>query len=434
MPNRSFRNIQYPLLTTVTVLLITLVIGWAIVKLFAPIPPRTITMITGPQDGVYYKFGKRYQEILAGEGIRLRLLTSNGSVENIERLRDKNSDVSVGFVQGGVSDDKDYPEIESLGTVSYEPLWIFYKAFPKGVRSNNFKGLRISIGPKGSGSRNLLLKLLAMNGITDTNTALLALMPTESADALLKGEIDVSALVASWDSPVVQKLLHSRDIRVYSIQQSSAYVAHLPFLNRLVLPMGVIDFEENYPPSDIELLAPETSLVVRKDLHPAIQYLLLEAAMDIHSEPGIFQKAGEFPSAESIDFPLSEHAIKYYKNGSPFLMQYLPFWMAILVERLLVLLLPLFTIVFPIIRFSPLLFYWWFRHRIFNLYVELRLLEADVNMPESAHTLPELIEQLNTLEAKANGLKVPKSIASMLYTLRHHISLVRDRLQSQQNR
>jgi len=390
-------------------------------------------MITGPEGGDYYEFGKRYQEILAGEGIRLRLLTSNGSVENMERLRDQKSGVSVGFVQGGASDNKDYPEIESLGTVSYEPLWIFYKELPKGVRLNSLKGLRISIGPEGSGSRNLVLKLLAINGINDTNTELLALMPAISAESLLKGDIDLSAIGASWDSPVVQKLVHSRDIRVLSFQASPAYVARLPFLNRLVLPMGVIDFKKNYPPSDIELLAPETSLVVRKDLHPAIQYLLLEAAMDIHSEPGIFQKSAEFPSAESIDFPLSEHAIKYYKNGSPFLMQYLPFWVAILLQRVLFLLLPLFTIMFPIFRFSPLLFYWWFRHRIFNLYVELRLLEADINASDRTRSFSEFIEQLDILEAKAERLRVPRSIASMLYTLRFHISLVRDRLQSQQN-
>jgi hypothetical protein len=86
------------------------------------------------------------------------------------------------------------------------------------------------------------------------------------------------------------------------------------------------------------MLAVAASLVVRKDLHPALQYLLLEAAAEIHSGPDVFHRPGRFPAAEAIDLPLSKQAEAFYRSGRPFIYSYLPFWLAGPVERLLIVL------------------------------------------------------------------------------------------------
>jgi hypothetical protein len=207
-----------------------------------------------------------------------------------------------------------------------------------------------------------------------------------------------------------------------------AYVALYPFLSKLVLPAGVGDLAANRPPKDVFLLAPKASLAVRHDLHPAIQYLLLDAASQIHSGPGIFQKAGQFPAPESMDLPLSENARQFYKSGRPFFQRYLPFWLAVLAGQLLVLLIPVVGVLYPTLRLLPSLYGWAMRRRIFRLYGELKFLETELNRRAASDDVHDLSARLDKLEERANHFRMPTAFTHMLYTLRLHISLVRDRL------
>ena len=71
------------------------------VFLLSTMPPRSITMATGPEGGGYYEIGKKYQELLARTGVELRLVETPGSVENLALLRDPHSGVNIALVQGG---------------------------------------------------------------------------------------------------------------------------------------------------------------------------------------------------------------------------------------------------------------------------------------------------------------------------------------------
>ena len=261
------------------------------------LPPRTIVMTTGPEGSADYEFGARYREILAQSGVKLQLLPTTGSVENLARLRDPKSGVGVGFIQGGTTTRKELPELGSLGTVFYEPLWFFYRSdIGEGMQA--LRGRRVSIGPEGSGSRALALQLIKTTKIDSIVGEFLGLTAQEAAARLIAADIDAAFLVTAWDSPVVQRLINAKGVTLASWSRADAYLALYPFLNKLALPAGVVDLLMNRPPADIILLAPKASLAVRTDLHPAIQHLLLSAAMQIHSQPGIFQKAGQFPAAE----------------------------------------------------------------------------------------------------------------------------------------
>ncbi len=402
---------------------------WATLVLLEPTPPRVVVMSTGPAGSTYASFADRYREFFARQGIELRLLPSAGAVENLARLRDARSGVSIAFMQGGITDARQSPDLLSLGTIFYEPLWFFYRDVEPGRNLEGLRGKRISIGAPGSGGRKLAAELLARNGINQDLAQWLPYPPQEAEQKLLSGEIQAALMVMSWDSPVVQRLLLANDVKVVSFPRADAYVALYPYLNKLVLPEGVTDLAANRPPADTVLIAPKASLVVRADLHPAIQYLLLDAAAQIHGGPGIFQRAGQFPAQESIDLPLSDNARQYYKSGRPLLQRHLPIWLAVLVQQVLVLLIPVAGLLYPMLKLAPAVYGWLMRHRIFRLYKELKSLEAQIERPGVQKDLSSLLARLNEFEQRAQHSHVPAAFAQMLYTLRLHIDLVRGRLE-----
>lgn len=405
------------------------VILWVLLDVFRPLPPRTVTMVTGPPGGAYHEYGELYREALAKEGFELKLLPTTGAVDNLARLNDPSSGVSIGFVQGGLTTEAASPGLESLGTIFYEPLWFFCRECSPESAVADLKGRRISIGPVGSGTQPLVLELMRRNGISPAVAEFLSLPFEEGSRQLLNGEIDGLLILASWKSPVVRRLLAADGVDLMNFPHADAYVALYPYLNKLVIPAGVGDMVKSRPPTNRTLLATKASLVVRTDVHPAIQYLLLDAAEKIHSGPGIFQKNGEFPAAQLMELPLSDEARRYYRYGPPFLQRYLPFWLAVLLGRSLVMLLPLLGILYPLLRFMPVLYGWKMQRRILRLYSELREVEQAWEEGDG-NEVAGLVSRLERLEYKVDHLWVPVSSMGTLYMFKEHIALVRERLGS----
>ncbi|HKP50837.1 MAG TPA: TAXI family TRAP transporter solute-binding subunit, partial [Gemmatimonadales bacterium] len=256
---------------------------WMALTVGSPFPPRTLTMVTGPRGGAYDELGARYLEVLRRAGIDLRVIRTEGGVENLASLQDTAGGADVGFLESGLTNQKKSPELVSLGTVELEPLWSFFRGGTQagGVRAK-LTGKRISIEPQGSATRVLARRLLALNGVAETSVTLLGLPPEQSAEALLGGAIDGAVMLSSWQSPVVRRLLVAHGIVLETYPRADAYIALFPSLYKVVLPTGVADLGRNIPPKDVTLLAVETSLVIRRGLHPALQYLLLDAATEIH--------------------------------------------------------------------------------------------------------------------------------------------------------
>jgi len=430
MAVRDFASIyrRYLVAGVIAVAVLTIIVAWLAFSLLKPTPPRSIAMATDPEGSISAELGKRYQEILARKGIEVRLVPSVGAVENVSRLQDPKAGINVAIIPSGIIDHQKSPDLVSLGTLFYEPLWFFYRG-----RIETYKGLhglRISVGPEGSGTHALAIEFLARIGIVDkSNAQLLPLTSEAAAEKLLHGEINGAGILAAWESPIVRQLLSAENVALASVPRADAFVALYPFLSKVVLPAGVGDMVKNRPPKDVVLLAPKASLVVRKDLHPALQYLLLEAATEIHSGPGMFRKAGQFPAAESIDLPLSPHAQQFYKSGPPFLQRHLPFWLAVLAQQLLVLLIPVLAVLYPLLRFLPALYGWAMRRRVFRLYNELKRLEDELVLGGPAENAANLLARLDRLEERASHFRLPVSFRPLLYALRLHISLVRQRLQ-----
>lgn len=425
--------------------LILLVLGGFMVALHfvQPAPPRKVTISTGSDSGAYYRFAGRYAEILARNGITLEVKTSSGTVENLQRLQ--KGEVEVALVQGGVplpltgGDETPVTEsgLRSIGSVFYEPVWVFYRADKTYDRLHQLAGKRIAIGPEGSGIRPLALSLLAANQITPDNKAatLLALSGMRAADALVAGEIDALITTVAPEAPIVGKLVKANGIRLMSFTQSAAYTRQFPFLSRLLLPEGAMDLVRNIPANDMELLGVTANLVVSEELHPAIVSLLLQAASEVHGKQGFFQKSGEFPAYKDTTLPLSEDAAIYFKSGPPFLQRFLPFWIAVWVDRVWVMLLPVIALLLPLFKIAPLVYSWRIRNRIYRCYGALKFLENEINTQRQAGELPEAQRtgfalRLDKIELEANALKIPLAFSDLHYTLRQHIHFVRDSLGS----
>jgi hypothetical protein len=287
------------------------------------------------------------------------------------------------------------------------------------------RDLAISVGAEGSGTRELAMELFRAIGLDATRMRISPLPTSEAAEALLRGDLDFMAIVGSWQADVVRKLLASDRVTLMPFVRADAHIALRPFLAKFVVPRGVGNMALDLPPQDVPLVGPRASLLVVRDLHPAIQYLLLDAASEVHAQAALFQAAGQFPAAEPSEVPLSPEARNYYRSGPPFLQRYLPFWVAVLIGRLAIVLVPIVGVAYPLLRMLPALYGWSFRRRIFRLYGELKFLEAELEARSPDAPVGDLVARLEELERRASHMRVPVAFAHLLYTMRIHAQMVR---------
>ncbi len=412
--------------------LLAIVAIWLAIKFIHPAPPSTITISTGSENSSFWKIAEKYRTILARNGIKLKIVSSEGSLDNLKKLSDPHSGIDVGFVQGGVAGDLPIDGLVSLGSISYVPVSVFYRGHERLDRLSELRGKRVAIGVPGSGSRVLALTLLKANEIElGGSTELLDMGGDEAAQALTDGSIDAAFLMGdSASPPTMVKLLHTPGISLLDFSQAGAYARRFSYLNELKIPRGLFDLGKNIPSRDIRLIAPTAELIARDDLHPALSDMLIDAAKEVHSGANVLQHAGEFPAPLAHEFPISEDATRYYKSGKSFFYRSgLPFWLASLVDRTLVVLLPIILLLIPGFKLVPLLYGWRIKSRIYRWYGALITLERAV----ATHTEEEqadLLQRLDRIEEGVNRMKMPLAFADQFYVLREHIGFVRTRLQS----
>jgi len=357
----------------------------------------------------------------------LEILNTTGSLENIQLLESGKADIA--FVQGGVTESADSDDLLSLGSLYFEPVWLFHRNSLNIEQLTDLQHKRVAVGIEGSGTRALAIRLLSDNSITTLNADLRSMEIRASADALLNGDIDAAFFVASPQSSVVRKLLEADQIALMDFNRAEAYTRIHRYLSVVTLPEGVIDLKRNLPSKQTQLLATSANLVSRRDLHPALIDLLLQAATEVHGRGGWFEQTGQFPNPDYLDFPLIKEAKRFYKYGPPFLQRYLPFWAATLVDRLKVMLLPLVALLLPLFKIMPPLYRWRMRSRIYPWYKEVRAIDKQAY--QSTPDIDSSLVELARIEREVANISVPLSFAEELYDLRLHISLVQERLTKQ---
>ena len=399
------------------------VILFAIFWFIHSAPPRALTITSGPPGSSLERFADGYREILARNKVKLIVLNSEGSLENLQRLSDPKFHVDLGFVQTGETNTDKGADLFSLGSIAFQPLLIFYRSSIPVSLLSDFAGKRLAVGKAGTGTRALALMLLATNGIVPGGpTTLLDLDAGDAAQALMDGRVDAVFLMGdSASSQTMRMLVHAPDIHIFDFVQADAYTRRFAFLNKVAFPRGSIDFGRDMPAHDVTLLAPTVELVARTSLHPALSDLLLEAAGEVHGKPTLLQNRGEFPAPLEHDLRISPDASRYYKSGRRF-------WLASLVSRILVAFGPMVLVLVPALRLIPRAYKWRMQLRIYRWYRSLLRVEQDLSDKMTTAKRNDLCQRLDHIENSVNQMKVPASFAGQFYGLREHIGFVRERL------
>ena len=427
IPRISWRDVA---VTLVPILLLTLFAILLALEFVRPAPPDTIFITSGPDGSQFRNTAERYRKILARNDVKLEILPSPGGLENLKRLSDPNFQVDVGFVQGGIGAGLDTDELVSLGSVFYQPVIVFYRSAEPLNRLSALKGKRVAIGPEGSGARALALTLLKANGIEPGGpTRLLDLSGEAAVQALLGGKIDAAMLMG--DSAVsggFRKLLGAPGVRLLDFAQADGYMRRFRYLSKLELPSGSLDLGRNVPEKTLTLIAPTVELVARPELHPALSDLLIEAAREVHGRGGLLQRPGEFPAPLEHEYRISDDAARFYKSGKGFLYRHFPFWLASLVDRTMLALVPVIVLLIPALRLAPWLYSWRIRARIFRRYGELMAVERALLSQTVPEQREQLLKRVDEIEKSVISVKMPSSFANEVYVLRAHIHFVRNQL------
>jgi TRAP-type uncharacterized transport system substrate-binding protein len=429
-----------PLLASVVALFLFVLGGAAVLWVLLSAPPRTITIVTGPPGSMFERYAignvttgaPGYRDELAKHGVTLKILPSDGSLDNLRRLAASDSGIDLALVQGGLVGKNPPAGVVTLGSVAYQPLLIFYRSAQPVTLLSQFAGKRLGIGAKGSGVQQFARTLLKANEITGAPTTFVETDSDEAAGALVKGELDAIFLMGdSAATQTLRTLLHADGIQLFSFTQADAYVRRFPELNKIVMPRGAFDLGQDLPPRDITLVGPTVELIAHKALNSAVSDLFLEVAQTVHGNPGLIAKRGEFPAPLGHEFHLSDDAARFYKSGRGFTYKVVSsFWLASLINRIVVAIVPICLVLIPAIRFFPVMYRWTVQLRIFKCYRPLLQLERSAETPLPPARAKELLGQLDEIEKDVNAMKVPASFASQFYDLRAHVVFVRARLQA----
>lgn len=394
-----------------------------------PAPPRVVSIATGGAEGGYYRYAEQYRRLLERHGIRLEVIETAGSLDNLARLLDADAPVDLAFVQSGVATSEQREALMGLGSMFYEPVWLLVPSDAEDRPLSELKGARIGVGPTDSGTAFLAERMLRESGITRDNAELIRDDTEALAERLRSGRLDLLFMVAAADSPLLEELMLDPSVRARTLDEAPAYARIDRSLTRLELPAGVLDLARQSPEADLDLVAATANLVARPDIHPALVDLLIEAAVEVHGQGSVLAAPGSFPTPKHSDFPMSRDAERHYKHGPPFLQRYLPFWAATWIDRTKVMLLPLVALLFPLIKILPPIYAWRIRRRILRWYVELRKIDLELETGERGDAaLDQLAGRLERIECEVAQVDVPLSYTDELYDLRLHVQLLERRL------
>jgi hypothetical protein len=393
-------------------------------------PPRVIRIASGAENGAYHAFAQQYARLLAGDGIRLDVIPTAGTADNLELL--ERGEVSLALVQGGSASEADRANLQSLGSLFLEAVWVFTPPTRSIRRLNELTGKRVAVGPAGSGTQLLAKQLLGANGVSESNATFVQIDTSDFVPLLVRGELDAGIVVASAEAPIVHTLAEQPQLELLDLERTGAYGRVFPFLTPVVLDEGVLNLGRNIPPRDTRLVGTAASLAARRDLHPALIPALLDAVTRVHQAGGLLDEAHQFPSADLVDLPMNEDAGRYIRNGPSFLYRWLPYGTAVVLDRLKVLLLPLVALLLPLSRIAPPLYQWRVRSRVYRWYAAVR--DIDLAISSEQPDIASLRSRLEALESDVTSVSVPLAYTGEQYHLRLHIHLLQEEVDRLEHR
>jgi uncharacterized protein len=421
-----WRRSRKPLVIVLLPATIVLAVLYIVYRLVDPLPPRHLTFAAGAAGSGYDNVARQYARILARHGVELEIRNAAGAVENLALLRNPSSGVQAALTTFGITQPADADTLYSLGGIFDAAIFIFYGNAELITQFAQFRGKRLAIGMPGTALRSLMLEVLKATDALDTSTRLLDLDSAEAIDALIAGETDVAIFPSQLDGSLLQRALDASGIRLMNVAQAEAIAKTVPGLKHVVLWRGLISLVRDIPDSDVDLLASRNRLLVRKDLHPALQYLLLEAMRDVHWPQGPFNRLGEFPAEQPNDLPLSPTAQAFYRSGPTFWQRYTSFWLTSLLNLIVFFVIPVVAAMIPVIGFALPFYRWVNIRRIDQLHRALGNLERELAQTADGSRFVECQTRIAEIESAVRLLKVARPFEADLHRLRIHLRMVQE--------
>jgi TRAP-type uncharacterized transport system substrate-binding protein len=404
-------------------------ISWLALSYFIPTPPSKISIAVTTIKGTTFEYYfQRYRERFARANVKLEPRESRGSVENLHLLQDAGSGVQIAFMYGHISDGEHAPGLLSMGVIYNSPFWIFYSSAEPLDRLSQLKGKRIALGPSGLATRQAAERILGTDGVTAETAIFLPIAGTDAVEALRDGKVDAYFIVAAPESPAIQTMLRMPNVRLMSFARAEALIRIFPDLVRLTLPQGVFDIAANIPPNDVTLIATTVRILIRDDLHPQIVSLLLQTLIKEHGGPGVFQRAGEFPTQTDPEYPMAASVSDFYKNGPSFIQAHLPLQLSVYLKRAIALLVAGIAIGFPLFSFAPKLYRGLVEYRLGAIYRRLRAIEARLQKDVTTAEVLTLEADLERVDREISNLGVPMQHSQLFFSIKSHVDDVRARL------
>ncbi|MEK1907331.1 MAG: TAXI family TRAP transporter solute-binding subunit [Pseudomonas sp.] len=434
---RILRDLKIMLLTNLWIVPVLAALVGALFYFVAPPPPMHARMATGAAGGGYHAFGERLRAELEQQGFTLELVESQGSQDNLAKL--KQGEVELALVQSGQEltlGDKEREALNGLGVMYREPLWLFTSKKVKFQRLADLLKLRLAVGGADSGTHAVTAALFTANRIDAAHypKQWQQLGGSRAADALLAGELDAAFFVGPAENPLIQRLAAEPTLRLVSLRRTAAYLARLPYLSQLEVGEGMLDMAQNTPEQDIVTLGPVATLVSGESFHPSLTPLILETAKTVLKNGSLLDPAGSYPAPPPLSLHTLDEADYYYKKGLPILQRYLPFRIASLADRYIILAIPLLVLLFPLFKAIGPIYQWRIRARIYRWYKHLREIDQLLYKGQLNGDIAAEITRLEKLEDELARVEVPLSYSSELYELHMHLRYMIERLQAYQRR
>jgi len=418
----------------ISAIVILLLLGGIIIYL-KPFPFSGITIATSYKGGDWYQFGEDAIVPLKERGIHIDVVATNGTIENVEALADPKSKVNAGFVYAAALSESQQKQLYSLGSVSYDPVWIFYRngLSSKITSIQDLTKFRVALAPKKSGSYILAKKLFEVNGINvEGNPNFVSSSWEDSRANFLSGKADVYIFIATMLDPLVEELIQSPDMTLFSMPNALAYQKKFNYLDPVTIPAGSIDIEKKLPAQDISLIATTTSLAVRRDLHPALQLALLMSSKQIIQDSSrlFFSKRNEFPAYVDPSIPISPMARNYYNYGPPKGTEYLPYWLVVFIDRFWLVVLGAFAIIYPLSKLNFHLRRFRFIIRERTHYAMLLKMEQEITGKQlSSEEKEKLLNKLDTINKQAILHFVPVGEEPDYFLFVNALQLLRNKIE-----